>query len=425
MNREIQCSLRFFLYVLILYSVSSQIIVFSAFDHMSWTIFDDNLEVYIFVEGINVKEANNRLDAILIDPNGVINAYAEITSTADDPLTLDELEIAFIWANIDAFKSTQELNSTLFPGNTLSANQTFNVEDYLGLGDLQFISGIYKFRYNLDYSIDNHPVQMNGNTFYMKIAGNPLETVTGAAATAAVAASGISLLWIANSVRKVSPLDLETSINTSFVAPTKKLLSFYRAKTYKSIQNEISNTIYSQATSWKGDICPLCSTDWPEKSPHCIECEISIDEAKKHYLLALEDTSLRSSKELVDSVSGLSLYNIAQDIGGGMIPTTSIISVLTSSGLALVEPRISHSMNKKTRRLIFSSLSTALLTVFWIQAMGIEVASLFMLLIAILTGTIPAMLIRRTLELNLKKKITNFFNQKTLVQEEDYAKGSN
>jgi hypothetical protein len=70
-------------------------------------------------------------------------------------------------------------------------------------------------------------------------------------------------------------------------------------------------------------------------------------------------------------------------------------------------------MSEKTRRLVFTSLSTALLSILWIQAVGIEVVSLTMLLIAILTGTIPAMLIRRALELDLKKKIINYFNKIT------------
>jgi hypothetical protein len=238
-----------------------------------------------------------------------------------------------------------------------------------------------------------------------------LETVTGAAATIAVASSGISLLWVANSIRKVSLIEFEASMDSSFVAPSNKLLSFYRGKSYKSVQNEISNAVYRQATSWKGDKCPLCSTVWPENGDNCIKCQISIEEAQQHYLKALEDKSLKTSKEIVDSVSGLSLFEIAQNLGEGVIPATSIISVLTFAGLSLVEPRVSNRMSKKTRRLIFTSLSTALLSIFWIQAVGIEVVSLTMLLIAILTGTIPALLIRRALELNLKKKISNYFNR--------------
>jgi hypothetical protein len=407
--------LGFFLFFITLFSIYSDFNIFGASNQMSWTIVDDNLEVYIVVEGVNVKEADNRIEAILIDPNGVVNAYAEITSIADNPIELDELKIAFIWANLDAFTNIQKLNSTIHPGSTLSANRTFVIEDYLSLEDLLFISGIYKFRYNIEYTVNNSTTQMKGDPFYMKIIGNPLETVTGAVATIAVASSGLSLLWVANSIRKVSPIELKASIDSSYAAPTNKLLSFYRGRSYKSVQNEISNAVYRQATSWKGDICPLCGTVWPENSNNCLKCEISIEEAQKLYSKALEDKSLKTSKEIVDSVSGLSLYNITQNLGEGVIPTTSIISVLTSAGLTLVEPRVSHRMSKKTRRLIFTSLSTALLSILWIQAVGIEVVSLTMLLIAILTGTIPAMLIRRALELNLKKKISNFFNQNTEI----------
>jgi hypothetical protein len=280
------------------------------------------------------------------------------------------------------------------------------------------VSGIYKFRYSIEYTTNNTTnntiKKIQGDPFYLKIEGNPLGTVTGAAATIAVATSGLSLFWVGNSIRKISPMEeLKDSIDASYIAPTKKLLSFYKGRTYKSIQNEISNALYNQASLWKGDKCPACNVDWLENINHCINCQISFEEAQQLFSQAFEEKSLKTIKEIVDSVSGLSLYGITQSFGEGVIPTTSIVSVLTSSGLTLVKPRVSHRMSEKTRRLVFTSLSTALLSILWIQAVGIEVVSLTMLLIAILTGTIPAMLIRRALELNLKKKVSNYFNQIT------------
>ena len=402
-----------FLFTFTFFSLISDLKLISATNTFSWTITDDYLEVYVVVEGVNIKEANNRINSILIDPNGVVNAYIEITSIADTEIALEELEIAFMWANLDAFKNTQEIDAIIYPNSTLSANQTFVFEDYLGSVDFALISGIYKFRYSIEYSVNNSTTEMNGNPFYMKITGNPLDTVTGVAASVAVATSGITLLWVVNSVRKISPTVLRSSVDSSFAAPTKKLLSFYRGKSYKSIQNEISNAVYNQSTSWKRDKCPLCGTLWPETSDNCVECLISTEDAQKHYLQALENKSIQASKKIVDSVSGLSLYAITQDLGEGLIPTTSIISVLTSAGLTHIEPRVSHLMSKKTRRLVFTSLSTALLSILWIQAVGIEVVSLSMLIIAILTGTIPALLIRRVLKLDLKKKIINTFNLNT------------
>jgi hypothetical protein len=68
-------------------------------------------------------------------------------------------------------------------------------------------------------------------------------------------------------------------------------------------------------------------------------------------------------------------------------------------------------MSKKTQRLVFTSLSTAIVTVLWVQSIGLEAISLTMLVIALLTGTIPALIIRRTLQLGIKQKILDTFQQ--------------
>ena len=127
--------LGFYFFFITSFSIFSDFIIFGITNQMSWTIVDDNLEIYIVVEGVNVKEADNRIDAILIDPNGVVNAYAEITSIADNPIELNELKIAFIWANLDAFTNNQKLNSTIHPGSSLTATVTLYMS-LIVLGDI-------------------------------------------------------------------------------------------------------------------------------------------------------------------------------------------------------------------------------------------------------------------------------------------------
>ena len=132
-------------------------------------------------------------------------------------------------------------------------------------------------------------------------------------------------------------------------------------------------------------------------------------EAEQLYQETLERKCTEACKELVDSVSGKSLLSISKSLGDDIIPVSDIISVFTGSGLSLIKPRVSSRMSQKTRRLVFTCLSTALLTVFWVQSIGIEAISLTMLVIAILTGTIPAMIIRRILQTGIKQKILETF----------------
>jgi hypothetical protein len=376
-------------------------------ENISWTEIDENLEIYILVGGVNIVDADTQSDAILLEQDGDIISHIEIRSISDKPIELKDMDIVLVLADVDTLKTTKEMNKVIHLGETYSTNDTLNLEKYLGSLDVIPISGIYKFRYEIEYTRNNQTINFDGDPFYMKIAGNPLTTVTGAAATIITTASVISLAQSIISIIRIGPDEILNSINSSIAAPTRKLLSFYRGKTYKTLQNEISNSVYEKTRTWKRDICPMCNVQWPETSENCIECQLTTEKARDIYYSTLEDKCIQTGKELVDSVSGLSLYSITEKIGTGIIPTTSIISVLSYSGLSLFKPRISPHLSEKTRKLLFKSLSTALLIIFWIQAVNISVVSITTLIIALITGSIPALIIRRFLDLNIKNKVIN------------------
>jgi len=383
----------------------------AAVDSTSWTIIDENLEITIVIEGINIKDANNRITAIIIDPDGELRSNITIKSLSDTPIELDEFKVSALWADINVFTSAEKLETTIHPNNTLIATQTFDLRAYIGLENISIISGIYKFRYDLEYTINNNPQKIVGNKFYMKIDGNPLLTVTGVASTVTAIASAASLVWLGNTIRTSSGLNLRESIDSSLAAPTNKLLGFYRGKAYKSVQNEIVSAIYGKVVTWRRQKCPKCKATWPEGEDVCPECGITQEEAEYLFQESLENKCTETCKELVDSVSGKSVYSISESLADDIIPASSIVSVLTSSGLSFIKPRVSPRMSQKTQRLVFTSLSTALLTIFWVQSIGLEAISLTMLVIAILTGSIPALIIRRTLQLGIKQKILDAFQQ--------------
>jgi hypothetical protein len=210
-------------------------------------------------------------------------------------------------------------------------------------------------------------------------------------------------------------LEVEKSIENTNISPTDKLVGYYKGKSYKMVQDEVSNAAFRFAAKlWKGDKCLQCGEDWPEGYESCPSCNISLEEAQKIYSKSLGEKSLNASKEVVDSVSGLSLKGIADSLGEGVIPTTSIVSVLTFSGLTLLQPRVSKSWKMRTRKIIFTGLRTTLFSLFWIQACGIGTVSLYMLVIAILSGLLLPILISRILGNNINDRIKKFWESKQL-----------
>jgi len=277
------------------------------------------------------------------------------------------------------------------------------------------MSGIYHLKYYLNYDIVDSTEVLEGQPFYMKIIGNPFTSVTGVVSSVALAYAGITTAGLINTMSQSVPQEIIKSIDNSTVKATQKLKSYYEAKTFKSLQSEVSKSAFNYVKTWKMDNCPSCETKWPEGNEICPGCQITLDEAKIIFAQNLEKKSLNACEEIVNSASSLSVYNITQKIGSGIVPTTSIVSVLLSAGLSLATPRVGKTWNAKTRKLVFKGLSTALTVIFWIQAIGFEVMSLSMLAVALLTATVPSLIISKILENMIKVKTKLFWGSKIVV----------
>ena len=308
-----------------------------------------------------------------------------------------------------------DINVSLNPGDELKINQTLIFQDVLGIEQFSYMSGIYHLKYYLNYDTNDSTNILEGQSFYMKIKGNPLTSVTGVVSSAALAYAGITTAGLINTINQSIPQEILNSIDNSTINATKKLKSYYEGKTFKSLQNEISKSTFNYVKTWKMDICPSCETKWPENNDMCPKCNLAYEEAKIIYAKNIENTSLNVCEEIVNSSSALSVYNITQKLGSGAVPTTSIVSVLLSAGLSMANPRVGKNWNKKTRKLVFKGLSTSLTIIFWIQAIGFEVMSLSMLAIALLTATVPSLIISKILENMIKVKTKLFWGSKIVV----------
>ena len=328
-------------------------------------------------------------------------------------LELEELKIVFVWADFDAYTHTHKMDVSMDPGENVIFNQTW--VDYPVIGDVKMLSGIFLMRYDLHYTMEGLSKVMEGVPFYVRLGGNPLVSVTGAVTTLAMAQAGISMVGLVSSIQKSLQMEVNNAIESTQVSPTDRLMSYYRSKSAKNIQNEITNAAFGYAKLWKGDKCPSCGADWPEGEQECSGCEITQEKAQELYSKTLADKSLMAGKEVVDSVSGLSLSNIAQKLGEGVTPTTDIISVLTYSGLALAQPRVAKSWSVKTRKLVFTGFRISIFTIFWVQACGIGTISLTILVVAILTGTILPLLFSKGMGNSIKTKVNDFWKSKEIL----------
>lgn len=376
---------------------------------------DEYLQANIIMDGINVTNAVNQDNAIVIDPNTGVISKIEYLVTGNQSLEVSYLKTVFIVADIDATSQTDIVDVTLSPGDNFTFIQTWKFDNYVGHENIALITGVYKLRYDLYYAVEGNDNAIKGLPFYVEFDASPLTSVFGVVSTIALAVTGLSFLRLATSLRGSIDLELENSINETKISPSDKLKGYYKGKTYSMVQAEISNLLYGYASSlWKSEKCPQCDVDWPKDMDECPNCYITAEEAKKLYTTSLVEKSLTAIKEVVDSVSGLSLKGIADKIDEGVIPITNIVSVVTFSGLTLVKPRVSKNWSKKQRSLIFTGVRTSIYALFWVQACGIGVVSIYALILALLSGFLIPIIIGRITGNSLKAKIGEFWKKRRI-----------
>jgi len=411
-HKSLVILLKLVLFFIFLSCIFFQICVNGLPDESVLMMRDKNLEVNIFFNGSYIWEAVEKINAIHLNPNVDILARLRYFAIGNHSIELDMLKTVFALADSDILSKTDRLSFTLYPKGNFTFIQTWKFKNYVGSSDFGIVSGIYQVRYDLYYRVDGHSRVLKSVPFYVRFSGNPITSVVGAASTVAVATAGISTFGLVNSMRKSIQLEVDRSIESTKVSPTEKLMGYYKGKSYKSVQDEVSKVAFGYATKLsRGVKCPQCDKDWPEDHIVCPNCNLTWEEAQELYSRSLMVKSLNACKELVNSVSGMSLGNIANDLGEGITPTADIISVLTFSGLTLVQPRVANSWRKKTRNLVFAGIRTSIFSLFWIQACGIDVISLTMLIIALLSGILLSMLVNLVLGNNIKEKVKTFWEK--------------
>lgn len=371
------------------------------------------MAVLVEVDGRNLKEARDRSNALIIDPDEVVQFDVSCSAVGDSPIRLDEFRIVFVVLDFDAFSSTQFLDLEAQPGTIETLSQRMDLKNALSFGDLQLFSGIYKLRIEISYSVEGRTVTLESGPFYVKLRTNPLMTVTGLVATAGSISAGISMVTLARSVKDARSFELDRSIRSTSVIPTEKLMSFYKGKLALKTQKEAARRmLYLARRTGKMRRCPSCASEWPENRVNCRRCGLRLEEAEEMYSKLLRERCLDACEKLSMSVSGLQISQIAQSLGEGVPVTVDIASVLVNSGLAFVEPNIGKRLKAPTRRLVLTGLSLSVFACLWIQANGLGSISLLTLLIAILTGTILPMLISRALDSRIHSSIDTFWKER-------------
>ena len=140
------------------------------------------------------------LDAIPIDPNEshdiVLRAY-----NVNRDVRLENISITITFSGFKVGAINKHLGKTLHPGEEYTETLAVSTSEFLQIGGLNIVTGLYHGSIELDYSVDGSPMTYS-QPKDLRVLGNPAASVVGIAAIvatgSAVAAGtvlGTSLAW--------------------------------------------------------------------------------------------------------------------------------------------------------------------------------------------------------------------------------------
>jgi hypothetical protein len=138
-------------------------------------------------------------------------------NTGNHSIEVSYLKTVFIVAGIDATSQTDIIDVTLSSGDNITFVQTWKFDNFVGHENIALISGVYELRYDLYYSVEGQDNVIKGLPFYVEFDASPLTSVFGVVSTISVAATGISFIGLAKSLRSSIDLELGNSIGETKV----------------------------------------------------------------------------------------------------------------------------------------------------------------------------------------------------------------
>jgi hypothetical protein len=400
--------LKLFLPLFLLF-ITSQIVSAETGD---WTYQDDNIAMNIEVNQKNIIDADDVDSAIKILPEGEFTLSIKYEVLGDETVNITGFTLTIQMLDLDTFSYSDELQIVGDPGEYSKFNQSLLLGDYLSIGGFQPVSGVYKLRLEMTCIVDEDEQVLSFEPFYVKIAGNPLLTVTGVMSTAGLASAGYYVYRSSKIVNSFSLVLSNLPIESTNIFPTQELINFLKGEYADMLQSEFGQKLLDRAKKmWDKHSCPSCETSWGLAARICAACGITFEVAEEIFSRKFVEKTLQAGEDISTSVSGLQLSQISQSIGEGLQASTDIVSFLAVTGLGIIEPSLGKKMKESTRTLIFTGIYIVIVSFFWIQSMGIDTVSLETLAIGIAIGIILPMALGRFLKNRVLSRVSKFWEK--------------
>ncbi|MFW9919666.1 MAG: hypothetical protein ACFFED_08715 [Candidatus Thorarchaeota archaeon] len=325
-------------------------------------IEDDNLHIDLRFDGISITTANSDANAIIVPRNEPMEIYLDVNVTNDVPLLMNG-SIVFYYNDIPVLpiviQSPYDNSTTVLVPNDpafdpIPVTYMFNLSQYLQLGPIDIITGIFEARLSFfysevdptDYARSKVLHEINEEFYFRLETDNVLQVITSVAGIATTASTvgavagftgnikalfeGVQTAHKVRSIQKkaseirslpnltvLGALPLLFSIVATYVKVKKKKKKDETVS--ESEDAAVSEYIIRQRLrevapeAWPGDKCPQCKRKWDKKNSTCKKCKINEDQARDAYTELLVSRTERAVK-VMGKKKSLSIRKLAKKI---------------------------------------------------------------------------------------------------------------
>ncbi|RLI34548.1 hypothetical protein DRO66_08635 [Candidatus Bathyarchaeota archaeon] len=356
---------------------------------------DENISVIIKCNDINIADAQDESNAIVIDIEEDMKIFLEWNNTGSSDLKLSGFEVEFTYLDFKIYTLTYKL-STITPSNSTSKLVIYqNLKPYLKQADLNLIEGVYKIVFRLTYQILTEPTSTHelSTPVYVKFSGNLLGSVIGITATAGVAVTGLTIvrgLREASTVVETAKL-INTAVNPNTLLSLDSLPNGLSATPSAQTQwvkvgdlpKETIKRMYETAgKQWGGKKCPTCKGIWPSKVTFCGKCGITLEEARKIFSETIVPLTEKAKTPLYKTAGGIGVKVLARSLGIDTMMANCVLKTMLDSGLAKAKVSRRFIINK----FIVNGSKIVVSVIIFLQISGLKVLGINYLILSIVLG---------------------------------------
>jgi hypothetical protein len=337
-------------------------------------------------------------DTIVLEPEKDLEVELGIEN-GEQSLTLHGILISITFADVVIMTHREKLtNFHMAPGEFRSEKIVMDLKDRLKLGNLPLTTGIYRSKFELEYTVENR-VEAWSQWKNIKIPGNPLTTTSGIGGAVIGLVTVAAILALVKSI--ISPTlpagtDAPSGATVQALPELREyIMSRLESTTRGRAVGSIVNSAKKRIVRHK---CPIC--DSRIRHGYCFTCRKSAKQVRAEYVNRLKELAIRGG-ELIANGQVVTMEQLCSllDISGKL--ATDVIATLRHARLIKIKGLARKLVDKAVTAGICSGLSA----IIWITIGGFIVLNAAALIIILLVALIIPFAITRIMQIRARRTI--------------------